>query len=190
MIKPHPIWGIYNDSRQTVGANLGLVGLTQAGCSRERAPESSAPPNVLIIYVDQMRADCLRASGHPELNTPHPDRLGAEGVFFENAYACYPVCTPSRAAFMTGRYPHSNGACGNHKALDPNPIYLGQALRDRGYSTCYIGKLHLAGGTIPGFVHPRYRCGFEEFVGFNHGHDYFHSIHYRDTDEPLHDAGF
>lgn len=151
---------------------------------------SDARPHVLIVYVDEMRGDCMSAMGHPDLDTPNLDRLAAEGALFEQAYTCYPLCTPARGAFMTGRYPHANGVSGNHKPIGPNPVLLGQSLKDAGYETCYIGKLHLAGAHTPGYVAPEYRCGFEEFVGFNHGHDYFHSIQYREEDKPLHDAGF
>ncbi len=148
-------------------------------------------PNIVVIYTDQMRADCLSAAGHPDLVTPNLDRLANEGVMFEQAFTCYPLCTPSRAAFMTGQYPHSNGVCGNHKAIGPQPVLLGQVLRQAGYETCYIGKLHLSGGVMPGFVDRQYRCGFEEFVGCNCAHDYFCSIHYRnDSRQPLHEPGF
>ena len=151
---------------------------------------SDERPNVLIVYVDEMRGDCLGAMGHPDLATPNLDRLAGEGALFEQAFTCYPLCAPSRAAFMTGRYPHANGVCGNHKPIGPNPVFLGTALRDAGYETCYIGQIHLAGGSAPGFVAEEYRCGFEEFVGFNHSTDYFHSIQYRENDKPLHDPGF
>ena len=147
-------------------------------------------PNILIVYVDQMRADCFGAAGHPDLKTPNLDRIAEQGVLFEQAYSCAPICTPSRGAFMTGRYGHANGACSSHKAIEANPVFLGQIFHEAGYRTCYIGKMHLAGAFMPGFVARKYRCGFQEFVGFNHSNTYYNSVHFRDTPEPIHEPGY
>ena len=65
------------------------------------------PPNVLWICTDQQRYDTLGCTGNRFVRTPHLDRLAEEGVQFEHCYAQSPVCTPSRASFLTGRYPRT-----------------------------------------------------------------------------------
>src|SRR5260370_17917056 len=71
-----------------------------------RALASSAPPNVLFILADDLGYGDLSCYGRPDYRTPVLDRLASEGMRFTSAYAAAPVCTPSRCAFVTGRYPH------------------------------------------------------------------------------------
>jgi arylsulfatase A-like enzyme len=143
-------------------------------------------PNILIIYPDQMRADAMSCAGNPCLKTPHIDRLAYEGVKFKNAFSCFPLCAPFRAALFTGKYPHTNGMYANHYRIRLGQDFLAEILRDNGYQTGYFGKWHLDGGIKHGFVPPgERRLGFETFVGFNRGHDYFGSIYYRDTPQPF-----
>lgn len=66
-------------------------------------------PNVLWICSDQQRFDTLGCYGNTYVHTPNLDRLAAEGVIFENCYSQNPVCSPSRASFLSGRYPHNTG---------------------------------------------------------------------------------
>ena len=66
---------------------------------------SRARPNILWICTDQQRYDTIHALGNEQIHTPNLDRLVAEGVAFSNAYTQSPICTPSRACFLTGRYP-------------------------------------------------------------------------------------
>lgn len=139
-------------------------------------------PNVLVIYPDQMRADCMSAAGHPKLKTPGLDRLAREGVRFSEAYTAYPLCCPFRASLMTGKYPSSHGMVANHYPIDLCQSFLPQLMRDNGYATCWVGKWHLNGGRKHDFVPKEYRLGFEHFVGFSRGHAYLSPIYYRDDD--------
>ena len=73
-------------------------------------------PNILWLCTDQQRWDTIHALGNPYIDTPNLDKLCSQGVAFTNAYCQNPICTPSRASFLTGRYPSSinaniNGAC-------------------------------------------------------------------------------
>lgn len=137
-------------------------------------------PNVLFIYPDQMRADCMGVAGHPRLKTPALDRLSNEGVRFTNAYTSFPLCCPFRASIMTGKYATSHGMMANHYPINLNQTFLPQVMRDNGYSTCWVGKWHLNGGKKHDFVPKEYRLGFEHFVGFSRGHEYLAPIYYRD----------
>ena len=85
------------------------------------------------------------------LQTPQIDRLAAQGIRFDRAYCCQPVCGPARSAMFTGTYPHSNGVWGNSMALDQQTTTMGQRLRDAGLHTAYIGKWHLDGGDYFGY---------------------------------------
>lgn len=147
----------------------------------------SRKPNILIIYADQMRSDCMSCSGNPDVKTPHLDRLAMEGVMFENAFISYPLCTPFRGSFLTGKYAHQTGLYSNHFPLPKNQPMLAPILNSIGYQSGYIGKWHLYGGPKPGFVPPGPdRLGFDHFVGYNRGHQYMDAIYYRDTDQPIH----
>lgn len=139
-------------------------------------------PNVLIIYPDQMRADCMSAAGHPLLKTPGLDRLAREGVRFTQAYTSYPLCCPFRASLFTGKYATSHGMVANHYPIALGQTFLPQVMRDHGYATCWVGKWHLNGGRKHDYVPPEYRLGFERFIGFSRGHAYLSPIYYRDDD--------
>ncbi len=75
----------------------------------------SRSPNVIFILADQLRADCVGCYGNDVIRTPHIDALAATGSRFSQTFAQHPQCAPSRAALMTGRYAHVNGAVSNHR---------------------------------------------------------------------------
>jgi arylsulfatase A-like enzyme len=153
-----------------------LAGL--AGVSSTLAADS-ARPNFLFIYADDQRYDALgvvqQEQGEhgrfPWFKTPNMDRLAREGVRFRNAFATSSLCSPSRAAFLTGRYNHFNGVADNHTPFPTNSVTYATVLRDAGYKTGYIGKWHMGNqrGQRPGFdfsasyiAHGRYTdCPFE-----------------------------
>ena len=101
---------------------------------------------VIFIMTDTQRTDMLGCYGNPGMITPSLDRLAAEGIRFDNAYTCQPVCGPARSALFTGCFPHTNGSWGNSMPLGENVKTIGQRLRDNGISSAYIGKWHLDGG--------------------------------------------
>jgi uncharacterized sulfatase len=100
-------------------------------------------PNILFLLVDELRADCLGAEGHPLVKTPHLDQLGREGIRFNRAYVSAPICSPDRATLFTGRYPQSHGVVTNGLPFRAGETILPEYLRRRGYTTAMIGKLHL-----------------------------------------------
>ena len=102
----------------------------------------SRRPNILFIISDQHNAKVLGHAGHPDVQTPHLDRLAAEGVRFENAVTQNPICTPSRVSFLSGQYCHNHGYYG---LSGPNPQGLPSVLghfRKHGYRTGAFGKIH------------------------------------------------
>lgn len=101
-------------------------------------------PNVLLVVTDQQRHDTLGCYRNPYVDTPNLDRFAAEGILFENAYCQSPVCTPSRASFLTGRYPRTTRCRSNGQSIPPDERLVSRALADHGYYCSLVGKLHLA----------------------------------------------
>ncbi len=103
-------------------------------------------PNILWICTDQQRFDTIAALGNPHIRTPNIDRLARDGVAFTHAYCQSPICTPSRASFLTGMYPSSVHGCtnGNECWAEAAPLVT-KLLADAGYDCGLVGKLHLAG---------------------------------------------
>lgn len=108
--------------------------------------DNNKRPNILWICTDQQRYDTIRALGNEHINTPNLDRLVAEGTALTHAYCQNPICTPSRASFLTGMYPSSVHACmnGNDHWSEAAPLVT-KLLKDAGYDCGLVGKLHLSG---------------------------------------------
>ncbi|MBN1675297.1 MAG: sulfatase-like hydrolase/transferase [Kiritimatiellae bacterium] len=100
-------------------------------------------PNILFVTADHLRYDTLGCNGDPVIQTPAIDRLAAEGVCFDNGFVQNPVCQPSRATLMTGRYPRHHGVRWNGNRLDENEMTLPEFLRNAGYATACVGKHHI-----------------------------------------------
>ena len=101
-------------------------------------------PSILWICSDQQRFDSLGCYGNPFVQTPNLDKLAQEGVLFEHAYSQSPVCTPSRASFLTGRYPRTTRCRQNGQAIPSDEVLVTKLIHDAGYVCGLAGKLHLA----------------------------------------------
>lgn len=126
---------------------------------------SNTRPNVLLVVTDQQRFDTLGCYGNPDVDTPNLDKFAAEGVLFENGYCQSPVCTPSRASFLTGRYPRTTRCRANGQSMPPYERLVSRVLADHGYYCSLVGKLHLApcGPTACPIQEKRIDDGFTEF---------------------------
>jgi len=145
-------------------------------------------PNVVVILVDDLGYGDLSSYGASDLKTPNIDSLVAAGIRFDNFYANCPVCSPTRASLLTGRYPDLVGVPGvirthptsNFGYLAPQAVLLPKLLKPAGYHTAIIGKWHL-GLESPNVPNER---GFDHFHGFlgDMMDDYYthrrHSINY------------
>lgn len=116
-------------------------------------------PNFIFVLTDDHRWDHLSAMGHPFLDTPHIDRLAAEGTLFENAFVTTALCSPSRASLLTGQYAHSHGVQNNLTPWQENSVTFLELLAAAGYRNAFIGKWHMPGRL------PNLR-GVEQFITF------------------------
>jgi arylsulfatase A-like enzyme len=107
--------------------------------------EPRSQPNILIFCTDEQCGDHLSCMGHPDVKTPHIDRIAAEGTLFRNCYSSNPVCMPARATMVTGLTSRVHGVVNNGFDLDRRFPTLPGMLADAGYRTHAVGKLHLAG---------------------------------------------
>ncbi|QDV35835.1 sulfatase-like hydrolase/transferase [Tautonia plasticadhaerens] len=147
-----------------------LLAMGAIGLSGLRARGEAERPNVLVILVDDLGFGDLSCYGAPDLRTPNIDALVASGLRFEDAYANCPVCSPTRAALLSGRYPDEVGVPGvirtdprdNWGFLDPGAPLLPGLLKGAGYHSAIVGKWHL-GLRSPNTPLER---GFDEFRGF------------------------
>jgi len=144
---------------------------------------SAAPYNLLIIHCDQLTPrvlSCYRPhlphsishlwGEQAALQTPHIDWLAQHGACALRFYAATPICTPSRASFVSGDYPQNTGAIQNNIPMKDNVVAFAEELRRHGYATGYAGKWHLDGLAKPGWS-PKRKFGFvENKYMFNRGH--------------------
>lgn len=99
-------------------------------------------PNILLILGDQHRHDCLGIAGNRDVRTPHLDSVARDGVHYQNTFCPYPVCTPSRYSIFTGLYVHEHRGWSNHCTPAPGTAAFPAMLRDAGYRTRAVGKMH------------------------------------------------
>lgn len=140
---------------------LMLLGWAGAASGAER------PPNIVLIYADDLGSADVGFNGRTEWGTPNLDRLAARGTVFTRFYTAAAVCCPSRGAMLTGKATIHCGVRRNEDDLPATEVTIAEALKARGYATALFGKWHH--GRPPGqgqaYVHPMDQ-GFDEFFGF------------------------
>lgn len=152
-----------------------VLAVAPLSISQTRAAEAPRP-NVVIIFCDDLGYGDLACFGHPTIATPNLDRMAKEGQRWTNFYAAAPVCTPSRAAILTGRLPIRTGMCSSTRrvlfpdsagGLQPEEITIADALKTAGYATACIGKWHL--GHLPQYLPTEQ--GFDSYFGIPYSND-------------------
>nr|XP_032608413.2 arylsulfatase A [Taeniopygia guttata] len=132
-------------------------------------------PNFVLVLADDLGFGDLGSYGHPSSATPHLDRLAARGLRFTDFYSSAAVCSPSRAALLTGRLPVRSGIYpgvfepGSRGGLPLAEVTVAELLKARGYATAMVGKWHLGYGRNGSFL-PLHQ-GFDQFLGIPYSHD-------------------
>ena len=173
------------------------------GVASPLAQAREGRPNVIIIYTDDQGAADAGCYGSTDLQTPGIDRLATTGLRFTQFYAPAPVCSPSRAGLLTGRYPLSAGVPGNvsstkgEPGMPPDRVTLAEMLRPAGYATAHIGKWHLGytPETMPNAQGFDYSFGHMGGCIDNYSHYFYWSgpnVHdlYRNGEEVRHDGEY
>ncbi|MBN1420434.1 MAG: arylsulfatase [Planctomycetes bacterium] len=130
-------WAVAARIALAAGVLLGV-----SGWAADASPSRPNIPNILFLMADQLRGDAIGADGNPIVRTPNLDRLAAEGVRFCRAYSSVPSCTPARATILTGLAPWHHGMLGYGRVAPAYARELPRMLRDAGYYTLGIGKMH------------------------------------------------
>jgi arylsulfatase A-like enzyme len=140
------------------------------------AASAADTPNFVVIFCDDLGYGDLACFGHPTIKTPNLDRMAAEGMRFTQFYSACSVCTPSRAALLTGRLPIRNGMCSTKRrvlfpdsagGIPASEVTLAEALKDQGYQTACVGKWHL--GHLPQYLPTS--NGFDQYFGIPYSND-------------------
>ena len=151
-------------------------GFSANGVSESEGMNGETKPNIIVIFCDDLGWGDLGCFGNPTIRTPNLDRMASEGQKWTQFYVAAPVCTPSRAALMTGRYPIRNGMTSAKRAvlfpdsgggLPPDEITLAEMLKETGYATGIVGKWHL--GHLPQYL-PTSQ-GFDSYFGIPYSND-------------------
>ncbi|KAG9340023.1 hypothetical protein JZ751_022134 [Albula glossodonta] len=148
---------------------FGVTSLLQYSCS------GFQPPNVVLLYADDLGLGDLRSYGHPSSITPNLDKLAAYGLRFTDFYSSSPACSPSRAALLTGRYQTRSGVYpgvfypGSIGGLPLNETTIAEVLKPLGYATAIVGKWHL--GVGPNRMYLPTNQGFDHYLGIPYSHD-------------------
>src|SRR5687768_14583125 len=160
----------------TVVTVIGLLLSLAPPAARGAEAGASRPPNVVILFADDLGYGDLGCHGHPSIRTPHLDRMAAEGLRFTDFYSAAPVCTPSRAGMLTGRLPVRSGMAGGRGrvlcpyskgGLPDEEVTVAELPKEKGYATACLGKWHL--GHLPRYLPNRH--GFDRYFGVPYSND-------------------
>ena len=166
-----------------------IVTITLSSCANikknentKSAIQSKKKPNIVYILTDQWRGSALGYAGDTNVKTPNLDKFAKESVNFTNAVSVTPVCTPHRAALLTGKYPTSTGMFINDLYLPEEELCMAEIFKTEGYSTAYWGKWHLDGHGRSNYIPKERRQGFDYWKALECSHDYNKMPYYDNED--------
>jgi arylsulfatase A len=162
---------------------LFLFSCTKTDTRKVTSSVNETRPNIVFIYCDDLGYGDIGCFGARDIKTPNIDRMAAEGIKFTEFYSASPVCSPSRAALLTGRIPQRMGINGvffpeSYTGMPLQEITVANILKDEGYATGIVGKWHL--GHMEKFL-PLQR-GFDEYFGIPYSNDMESVVYLRGND--------
>ena len=155
--------------------------------AQNKKPIALKQPNVIYILADQWRASATGYNRDPNLigKTPNLDRMASQGINFKNAVSVTPVCTPYRAALLTGQYPTTTGMIFNDIHLPEKAVTMAELFKASGYNTGYIGKWHLDGMGRLAYTPPERRQGFDYWKAVECTHEYNKQVYYEGDNKEM-----
>ncbi|MFT4767539.1 MAG: arylsulfatase A-like enzyme [Glaciecola sp.] len=146
--------------KRIVAPVLLVAAVVLSACGDQQAPDTESRPNIVFVLLDDVRYDDI--IDHPFIELPNIQRLANEGASFRQFFTSAPLCSPSRAVFMTGQYPHRNGIVDNGERAEQSHriVTFPKLLQDSGYRTGFFGKWHM------GHADDSPRPGFDRWVSF------------------------
>jgi len=156
--------------------------------------EESIKPNIIYVFVDQLRYQSCGFAGDTKARTPNIDELAQEGVIFSQAISTMPVCAAYRASLFTGKYTTSTGMVINELRMNTNHDFLAECFSNAGYQTGYIGKWHLYSNQLGHHDDPKNsyippglnRLGFDGYwAAYNFHHENYNSYYHTDSPEKI-----
>jgi len=163
-----------------------IVIVTALGCKKETTKaEAVKKPNIVYILTDQWRGSALGYDGNTDVKTPNLDAFAHLSVNFTNTVSVTPVCTPHRAALLTGRFPTSTGMFLNDLHMPEEEVTMAEILKKEGYNTAYWGKWHLDGHGRSSYIPKERRQGFDFWRALECSHAYNKMPYYDNENREL-----
>lgn len=150
---------------------------------------NASPPNIVFIFADDLGYGDIGSYGASDIDTPAIDSLGTDGIRFTDFYAASPICSPSRAALLTGRYPIRQGIKGvffpqSFDGISPEETTIAELLKTKGYRTGIVGKWHLGHH----YKHLPLQNGFDSYFGIPYSNDMEMAVYLRGNDVENYDV--
>lgn len=163
--------------------SLFALGLVSCNPAKEKVSKKEDLPNFIHIFADDLGYGDLSCFGATDINTPNIDRMADEGIIFTEFYSASPVCSPSRAGLLTGRYPQRMGINNvffpeSFTGMPPEEITIAEMLKEKNYQTGIVGKWHL--GHHHQFL--PLQQGFDSYFGIPYSNDMESVVYLRDND--------
>ena len=151
---------------------LACLSVILFGCSTTKTSKVQTPPNIIIVFIDDMGWADVGFNGGTHVKTPRLDQMAKDGMVLTDFYVAQPVCSASRSALLTGCYPNRigiSGALGPHAkhGINANEVTIAEICKERDYATAIFGKWHI--GHLDPFLPTNH--GFDTFVGIPYSND-------------------